>query len=346
MAATLAVSSCGMSVTSADEGQAYIVPGLQWMNYDNELNYPNEIGHFVGIGYDISSRLSAELSVADLNPETPNKRELDQDLWKFDIIYDLDLKLGKFGSFVTGGVGLSNIDGDNNEIWDIGAGLKLPLSDRLTWRTSVRNYYFSRRNTEDQDLGIETGLEYRFGAKKRINKPVAMEASPVKPAASVETKRAMDSDGDGIEDGRDRCEGTPRSYAVDADGCPIPVEEVARVELLVNFDFDRAEVKSEYLAEIESVARFMNQYPDVVVELEGHTDSRGTDVYNLDLSQRRADAVMAVLVDRYSVAASRVSARGLGESQPIANNATDKGRAENRRVITVIVKTLQKYQPK
>jgi OOP family OmpA-OmpF porin len=133
---------------------------------------------------------------------------------------------------------------------------------------------------------------------------------------------------------------------VDDNGCPIAIEEVARVELLVNFDFDKADVKAEFLSEIEDVALFMEQHPDVVVELEGHTDSRGTEAYNLDLSQRRADAVRAELIERFEVASSRVSARGFGESQPVASNDSNAGRASNRRVITVIIKTLQRYQPR
>jgi OOP family OmpA-OmpF porin len=149
-----------------------------------------------------------------------------------------------------------------------------------------------------------------------------------------------------VSDDDDRCPDTLRSYAVDDNGCPIAIEEVARVELLVNFDFDKADVKAEFLSEIEDVALFMEQHPDVVVELEGHTDSRGTEAYNLDLSQQRADAVRAELIERFEVASSRVSARGFGESQPVASNDSNAGRASNRRVITVIIKTLQRYQPR
>jgi OOP family OmpA-OmpF porin len=121
---------------------------------------------------------------------------------------------------------------------------------------------------------------------------------------------------------------------------------VARVELQVNFDFDRSEVKPEYFSEIEEVADFMEQYPDVVIELEGHTDSVGTEEYNRGLSQRRADAVRQVLIDRFDVQGSRITATGFGESQPIASNDTSAGRAQNRRVMTVIIKTLQNYQPR
>ena len=336
----IAVSCLGATVALADAGQFYIAPGLQKMNYDAEVGLDNDIGYVIGIGYDFTSRLSAEFSVMDLNPETKAKRELDQDLWKIDVLYGLDFDLGRFKPFVVSGLGNSNIDGENDSIWDIGAGLRLPLNERWTWRTSIRNYYALGRDFEDQDFGIDTTLVYRFGGSRK-----SKASSNEPPREGVqEVVEVADADRDGVPDGNDLCSDTPRSYAVDKDGCPIAIEEVARVELLVNFDFDRSEVKEQYLPEIERVARFMEQYPDRVVELEGHTDSRGTDAYNLGLSQRRAEAVMAELVGRFGISPSRVSAKGFGESQPIGSNDSAQGRAENRRVITVVIKTLQRYQ--
>lgn len=336
----IAVSCLGATVALADAGQFYIAPGLQKMNYDAEVGLDNDLGYVIGIGYDFTSRLSAEFSVMDLNPETKAKRELDQDLWKIDVLYGLDFDLGRFKPFVVSGLGNSNIDGENDSIWDIGAGLRLPLNERWTWRTSIRNYYALGRDFEDQDFGIDTTLVYRFGGSRK-----SMASSNEPPREGIqEVVEVADADRDGVPDANDLCSDTPRSYAVDKDGCPIAIEEVARVELLVNFDFDRSEVKEQYLPEIESVARFMEQYPDRVVELEGHTDSRGTDAYNLGLSQRRAEAVMAELVGRFGISPSRVSAKGFGESQPIGSNDSAQGRAENRRVITVVIKTLQRYQ--
>lgn len=336
----IAVSCLGATVALADAGQFYIAPGLQKMNYDAEVGLDNDLGYVIGIGYDFTSRLSAEFSVMDLNPETKAKRELDQDLWKIDVLYGLDFDLGRFKPFVVSGLGNSNIDGENDSIWDIGAGLRLPLNERWTWRTSIRNYYALGRDFEDQDFGIDTTLVYRFGGSRK-----SMTSSNEPPREGVqEVVEVADADIDGVPDANDLCSDTPRSYAADKDGCPIAIEEVARVELLVNFDFDRSEVKEQYLPEIESVARFMEQYPDRVVELEGHTDSRGTDAYNLGLSQRRAESVMAELVGRFGISPSRVSAKGFGESQPIGSNDSAQGRAENRRVITVVIKTLQRYQ--
>ena len=336
----IAVSCLGATVALADAGQFYIAPGLQKMNYDAEVGLDNDLGYVIGIGYDFTSRLSAEFSVMDLNPETKAKRELDQDLWKVDVLYGLDFDLGRFKPFVVSGLGNSNIDGENDSIWDIGAGLRLPLNERWTWRTSIRNYYALGRDFEDQDFGIDTTLVYRFGGSRKS----MVSSSETPRERAQEVVEVADADRDGVPDANDRCSDTPRSYAVDKDGCPIAIEEVARVELLVNFDFDRSEVKEQYLPEIESVARFMEQYPDRVVELEGHTDSRGTDAYNLGLSQRRAEAVMAELVGRFGISPSRVSAKGFGESQPVASNDSAQGRAQNRRVITVVIKTLQRYQ--
>ena len=336
----IAVSCLGATVALADAGQFYIAPGLQKMNYDAEVGLDNDLGYVIGIGYDFTSRLSAEFSVMDLNPETKAKRELDQDLWKVDVLYGLDFDLGRFKPFVVSGLGNSNIDGENDSIWDIGAGLRLPLNERWTWRTSIRNYYALGRDFEDQDFGIDTTLVYRFGGSQKS----MVSSSETPRERAQEVVEVADADRDGVPDANDRCSDTPRSYAVDKDGCPIAIEEVARVELLVNFDFDRSEVKEQYLPEIESVARFMEQYPDRVVELEGHTDSRGTDAYNLGLSQRRAEAVMAELVGRFGISPSRVSAKGFGESQPVASNDSAQGRAQNRRVITVVIKTLQRYQ--
>ncbi len=77
----------------------------------------------------------------------------------------------------------------------------------------------------------------------------------------------------------------------------------------------------------------MKAQEDITLVLEGHTDSRASESYNQDLSQRRANAVKARIVEEYGIDASRISAVGYGESKPIADNATAEGCARNRRVV-------------
>ena len=155
-----------------------------------------------------------------------------------------------------------------------------------------------------------------------------------------------DQDGDGVFDRRDRCPDTPPDTPVSHNGCPLPdypdsapatepvVEtgDALRVELDVKFDFNKSEVKEESQADIKALADFMSQYPQTTTTVEGHTDAVGSDAYNQSLSERRANAVRDVLVNRYGVAAGRISSVGYGESRPVADNGTDEGRAVNRRV--------------
>ena len=113
---------------------------------------------------------------------------------------------------------------------------------------------------------------------------------------------------------------------------PEPVAEAVRVELDVKFDFDRAEVKSGSYDDIRNLADFMKEYGQTSTVVEGHTDSVGTDAYNQKLSERRANAVRDVLVNQHGLDSSRIEAVGYGESRPVADNATEEGRAINRRV--------------
>jgi outer membrane protein OmpA-like peptidoglycan-associated protein len=113
-----------------------------------------------------------------------------------------------------------------------------------------------------------------------------------------------------------------------------------RVELPADvlFDFDRADIRADAAAALAQLATIIRAHPSRTTELIGHTDSRGDDAYNQTLSQRRAEAVKNWLVTREGLPASGLSTRGLGESQPIAANDTDRGRQRNRRVEAVIHK--------
>ena len=102
------------------------------------------------------------------------------------------------------------------------------------------------------------------------------------------------------------------------------------------FDFDKYALKDAAKTNVQSLAASLNQYPNTNIKVIGHTDSVGSDNYNQKLSQRRAAAVKAYAVSQ-GVPTNRLETVGKGSSEPIASNATDAGRAENRRVEIVIV---------
>lgn len=114
---------------------------------------------------------------------------------------------------------------------------------------------------------------------------------------------------------------------------PTPTPEVVRRRIIlrgVNFDFDKSDIRPDSRPVLDEAAFILRENPDIRVSVEGHTDGMGTDVYNMALGERRAAAVY-----RYLVAAGidpgRMETKSFGESQPVADNSTETGRAQNRR---------------
>jgi OmpA-OmpF porin, OOP family len=142
-----------------------------------------------------------------------------------------------------------------------------------------------------------------------------------------------DNDGDGVINRFDKCANTPAGARVDGDGCSFT--DVIRLPG-VNFGAGSDLLLPGTERILEAAAATLNRYPDLQVEVAGHTDSDGPGDVNFGLSERRAKTVLDYLV-MYGVAPERLTATGYGESQPIADNETVEGRAANRRVELRIV---------
>lgn len=116
---------------------------------------------------------------------------------------------------------------------------------------------------------------------------------------------------------------------------PEPAPEVLSLRLDINFDNNKSDIKSQYMSEISKASAFLAQYPHLNAVVEGHTDAKGDDKYNQQLSQRRADAVRFALINQQNIDPARIQAIGYGETKPIADNDTEQGRGQNRRVVVV-----------
>ena len=112
------------------------------------------------------------------------------------------------------------------------------------------------------------------------------------------------------------------------------VQSLQNTSIVLNniyFDFDKSDLQQGSFVELDRVVKFLNDNPNVKIEISAHTDNKGSDDYNLSLSQKRAESVVAFLSGA-GIDPVRLIAKGYGESVPIGDNSTDEGAGKNRRV--------------
>jgi OOP family OmpA-OmpF porin len=170
---------------------------------------------------------------------------------------------------------------------------------------------------------------------------------------------AMDSDGDGVPDDTDECPGTPPGIQVDAVGCAVDSDgdgvaddvdacpDTPRGAIVdnrgcwvvkgVKFDYKKWDVKPQFNTNLDNIIDLLKRTPGLNIRVEGHTDNIGSKKYNLELSNKRAQAIKDYLVGN-GIDQSRITSIGLGFSRPIAGNDTKEGRALNRRAELIPVK--------
>lgn len=244
-------------------------------------------------------------------------------------VYEFD-KTGSITPLIKAGIGFEEIEGRGNHPFvDAGVGAKVALAEGLALKLEALYIASGNREEFGSSLALLAGLSMSFGEKAQKAAPVVEE--PVAPAAEPIVAVVApvvidgDDDNDGVKNSADKCPNSPANSAVDPDGCPVIVD------LHVNFEFDSAVVSNQSLKDVEKFAEFLNIYANYNARIVGHTDNMGPDSYNQSLSEKRANAVKDLLVNE-GVDTTRISATGMGESNPTASNDTKEGRAQNRRI--------------
>ena len=138
-------------------------------------------------------------------------------------------------------------------------------------------------------------------------------------------------------DPNDKCVDVPenKNNYQDDDGCPDEIpKEVTKFTGVIKgifFDVDKDTIKAKSKPTLDNAVKVLKDFPSVKVEISGHTDADGNRDHNVDLSRRRAESVKKYMVDK-GLDASRITTRGAGPDEPIADNKTAKGKAQNRRI--------------
>ncbi|HET9863667.1 MAG TPA: OmpA family protein [Steroidobacteraceae bacterium] len=342
MPAAIAVAIFSANAQSADEtGMWYLNPQAGYTFLDNSRDVDDDFHYGFGFGYHFTPHFSLEFNGLFGDFEGDAGRTLHQNAYSADGLFVFGRE-NRVSPFLSLGAGYLENNFAGNDDWNgllgqAGVGLLIDAGDSdsflFQFRPEVkyRHDWPSRPHASDDggDILVNLGFAFNFGPHGAAPIPVAQTPPPPPPPAPPPPPpKPVDSDGDGVPDTADQCPGTARGVQVDDRGCPRePV-----ILRGVDFESNAATLKPESRPVLDEVAADLKKHPQLRVELQGHTDSRGADAYNLDLSQRRANSVRDYLVSQ-GVNPGQLVPKGYGETQPIADNATASGRAENRRVV-------------
>jgi len=298
---------------------------------------------YEGISLRVSGSLLQTDDITDPNTGLPINQDFTRyaatvGYWRY---LDGDgFEMARFRPFVNAGLGIARQENVRDDLGGDDEGLAVEAAlglvskydvviPGLKFRAEVR---FDYEDVYDGafDTGLGVGVHYTFGEAAPAAAP-APAPEPAKPAPAPKAAApapTKDSDSDGVADDKDRCPGTARGSAVDANGC-VAIEKITLKG--VSFAPGSSTLLPAASASLREVAAAMKANAKVKVEIGGHSDAMGDDAKNMALSQRRAESVKAFLV-KEGVEAARLTAKGYGETKPVDTNDTPQGRANNRRV--------------
>ena len=331
--------------------------GLPYYAFDNEVELKDKGGFNINAGYRFDKPFGLELSYSKVSTQVEGfGTDVDLEDFRLDGLWYLANE-GGILPYAALGVGMLELDDggvssdeDSEEAVNFGLGVKTHLGKRFRARIDGRWLHGLDSHTDHSVITL--GLGYVFGASNKAPKVIAsafvdadkdgvedgVDRCLNTPAGvNVDAKGcALDTDRDGVADHLDKCVDTDSKHKVDAVGCAVVLSEDVSIDLKVKFASGSDVVDAAYFNEIRGVARFMEQYANSAVIIEGHTDTSGSSAYNKKLSQKRANAVASLLTEQYGIDASRVKAVGYGEEQPLVEEKTAEDNATNRRVVAKV----------
>tara|TARA_R110002072_G_scaffold1130_10_gene9482 strand:+ start:52823 stop:53911 length:1089 start_codon:yes stop_codon:yes gene_type:complete len=351
--ACLATSVSTLSIADDEysDFEAYLGAGT-YMFDDNLRDLDDAYSLEGGLELPMNETVSLEAWLSDYTADRSNT-SAEYDVQRINLGALFHLKEGSTRPFISAGASHLEFDPQNGSkfsesLVNLGLGVKQYFDNNIILRGELLT--MNSLDNEVTEFGARLAVGYAFGRsvaapvvevapapviKKKVKEKPA--PAPVKPAPAP-----VDSDKDGVVDANDKCANTNAAFKVDASGCPVMLTEAVEIKMNVKFANNSSIVTSENFSEIQKVADFMKQFDKTTVTVEGYSDDRGRAAYNKNLSQKRADGVRTTLINEFKIPAERITAIGYGEENPIANNATAEGRAQNRRVVGVVEAKVEK----
>ena len=344
LAATGGAGSAALAADVYDDSGSWYVDGMgQYTVLDDRRVSKDDFGYQIGIGKNFVPYFAAELN-ASIGSFNISHSGADQKLnaYSLDFLYKpLPQYIIQPYVLVGGGEMDDSVGGHttpyHSGLAEAGLGVLAGLgsqtgSTRLQFRVEgkYRIEFISSNEYGPQQPGdvlLSAGLQLSWG---NPTPPPPVVAAPPPPPPPPPPDG--DDDMDGVPNSIDRCPNTPKGDKVDAYGCTIKDE--IKLEG-VNFATDSADLIPESDYVLTYAVKTLKAHPELVIEVDGHTDSRGSAKHNLILSQHRAESVLRYLQEHGVV--NTLTAKGFGATRPIADNATKEGQLENRRVTLRII---------
>lgn len=340
LTSVLCVASCFAAYDSSKSYGYEVTPFASGILTDSKTGIDNN--HYANLGISLAKNFdetfinqvelmyvrSSNLNYADSNKTTNINRYLLNAIKRYDIT-------DKFSLYGFAGAGYQDVTNEalrnkDSALLNYGVGLRYDIPYYgMSIKSDVRHIYATRESQNEVMYTLGLGMPLGKKSEEPIEAKIPEVVKPVSEPVIINKKVDGDDDGDGVPNSLDKCPNTSPNVKVNKDGC------VETVNLKINFDFNKADVKPQYDSTITNFANTMKGNSSYDAKIEAHTDSKGSDSYNQKLSEKRASSVVNSLVSK-GVNKNSLQAVGYGESQPIASNDTEEGRAENRRVIGYI----------
>lgn len=357
------VGLTGLSSAAEFDDRWMISPMINFHAVDSAKGLESDFGWGFGLGKFVSENWSieGEFDTARFDADTGNG-SVDQYAAGVMARYHFGEKggirpfIGFGGGYIDhdGAKGWSGVKSDDIMV-NLSAGVRKKINDRFGLTSEIKY-----RLDNDNIVGSQSSYDdYVFTMAMNVAIGAAAKSAA---AADIVTPAPVDSDGDGVSDQDDRCPNTPAGAQVDMYGCELDSDndgvvnskdkcpdskpgavvdaDGCEVEVVielqgVHFDFDKSSLRAESYAILDAAVSTLSTHGKIAVEVAGHTDSKGSESYNQKLSNKRAQVVKDYLVSK-GISADRLTSKGYGESSPMADNATEEGRAKNRRTELII----------
>jgi OmpA-OmpF porin, OOP family len=310
------------------EGTLTLSPMIGGYVFEGNQHLDNGPAYGFAAGYNFGKNWGGELSFHVIDSHSDTEGDTDGYLLQLGGLYHF-MPGKKLQPYVGAGSGFIVLDKQTAETTTrflayLGGGVEYFLTDNLALRGDVR--YIEVFGTTNSNFMYTAGVTWYLGSARKIYENlVGTKPAPAPAPAPKEEAKAPAP--------------APAPAPVPAPPAPAPEAPAAKgetcIELRVEFDFDKSDIKPVYHDEIKKAADFLNEHPKAHGTIVGYTDAVGTDEYNTKLGMRRAEAVKKYLEDNFGIAPERLKTESMGKAQPVSTNLTEAGRAENRRAVRV-----------